>query len=149
MWLVEQTANVTLPEVPEPFDLEQALRDHETYEHRIYGNNQASIWAVVDAIDYDFLVRHCWNTLRRPRAGLYLRRAIGENANGQRLRTFTVYLHIEVMKRAGIEPPSATHTIVDHRDGDTLNCRRSNLRWTTPKQNRHNRFGNYYYGFLL
>lgn len=133
----------------EPFGLEQALLTHEAYEHRIYGNNQASIWAVVDAIDYDFLVRNCWSVLRRPRAGLYLRRAVGIWANGQRLRTCTQYLHIEVMKRTGIEPPSDAHTIVDHRNGDTLNCRRLNLRWATPRQNRANIFGRYQYGFLL
>lgn len=133
----------------EPFDLENLLREHETHEHRIYGDNKASIWAVVDAIDYDFAIRHRWNVLRRPRGGLYMRRAVGENANGQRLRTYTVYLHVEIMKRTGIEPPSPEHIIVDHRNGKTLDCRRSNLRWATPKQNRANVYGRYQHGFLL
>ena len=44
-----------------------------------------------------------------------------------------VYLH-----RAIVSPPS--DRIVDHRDGDSLNCRRPNLRLATYRQNAQNVF---------
>jgi len=35
-----------------------------------------------------------------------------------------------VIERMGLEAPSRKHT-VDHRDGDSLNNQRRNLRWAT------------------
>ncbi len=45
-----------------------------------------------------------------------------------------IYLH-----RAIVEPPPAY--LVDHRDGDSLNCCRTNLRIATYRQNAQNVFG--------
>ena len=50
-----------------------------------------------------------------------------------------LYLHVEIMKRTGILPPSDKHTLVDHIDGNEFNCCRSNLRWATVFQNNWNR----------
>ena len=47
-------------------------------------------------------------------------------------QTKTIRLHREIMK-----PPR--HLLVDHRNGDTLDNRRANLRWATHAQNMHNR----------
>jgi hypothetical protein len=44
-------------------------------------------------------------------------------------------------ERRGIERPTTEHTMVDHIDCDSLNCLRANLRWATPRMNRHNRYG--------
>lgn len=113
----------------------------------MYGDDRESLWAVVDEEDYHFLVKYRWcpnvkKSRRNPlKTKTYLRRSIGENQDGQRLRTFSVYLHIEIMKRTGILPPSPAHIITDHRDGDTMNCRRSNLRWATHSMNSRNLFG--------
>src|SRR5688572_15505178 len=46
------------------------------------------------------------------------------------------FLHVEVMRLAGIEPPSPRHRIVGHIDGDEWNCRLSNLEWMTAVKNR-------------
>jgi hypothetical protein len=111
------------------------------HEFRIYGDDQAQTWAVVDEIDYHWAIQWRWNWKRSPCGKMYLRRAVGENANGQRLRTYTLYLHVEILKRTGVQPPSPLHTIADHRDSNSHNNRRNNLRWLTPKQNGRNRFG--------
>ena len=113
----------------------------------MYGDNRASLWAVVDEEDYHWAVKNRWcPNVKKSRGNplktkTYLRRAIDEWAHGVRLRTETVYLHIEILKRTGILPPSKAHIITDHRDGDTMNCRRSNLRWATHSMNSRNTYG--------
>lgn len=47
-----------------------------------------------------------------------------------------LWLHREVMRR-----PSGDQSIVDHIDGNGLNCRRSNLRVVTQSENMRNRGG--------
>lgn len=107
----------------------------------IYGDDRAQVYATIDEDDYWHFTKYKWTTKRSPCGKLYLRRAVGENAHGVRLRTTTLYLHIEIMKRKDPNRPCPKHTLVDHRDGDSLNCRRRNLRWATPLMNNRNRFG--------
>lgn len=121
--------------------------DWPTHEFRIYGDDRAQTWCIVDEVDYHWAIRWRWNMNRKKsrrnplKIKTYLRRAISINAFGKRLGTDTVYLHIEIMKRTGIKPPSPAHVIVDHRDGNTMNCLRSNLRWATHSMNSRNLFG--------
>lgn len=111
----------------------------EPHERRIY-DTDVDTYAVVDEEDYFFLSRWLW-CAKRDRCGkIYMRRAIGHNRNGVRLRTHTLYLHQAVMERKGTLPLSKKHTIIDHRDGDSLNCRRENLRWVTSRENNIHRY---------
>lgn len=110
------------------------------HEHRIYGDERAQTWAVVSEEDYQWAIQWRWNWSRK-RNGLYLRRTVHVYENGARVRTETIYLHTEIMKRTGIEPKSSKHRIVDHRDGDPTNNKRTNLRWTNHSENTRNSFG--------
>lgn len=131
--------------------------EFEDYEYRVYADNNANDYAVVDQIDYQFLIQWCWKLkqsrvhkgTKKPK--IYLARSdseflgADEYIDGKRIRnriTRTVYLHTVVMERTGIPKPKTNkQIIVDHADGDGFNCRRSNLRWATISFNNKNRFG--------
>lgn len=131
----------------DPFDLEEwplpALGPC-----RIYGDDRALIWALVSPEDYQWALQWRWSPIRRPGRQVYLRR----NAEPPTMRLAgsgivvrgaqsTVYLHVEIMKRTGRPAPCGEHKLVDHRDLDSLNCTRHNLRWATYSINNRNRRG--------
>lgn len=122
-------------DVWDPNNWDAIFADEDKHEHRIYLNDRCTEWVVVDEVDYQWALRWCWCVRRDPSGTIYARRAIGENANGMRLRTYTKYLHVEIKKRCRHRRPSPRHYIVAHRDGDSTNCRRKNLRWSTHGMN--------------
>jgi hypothetical protein len=103
------------------------------HEHRVYADDQAALWVVVDAEDYSHFSRWrwqpCWDRTGRK---LYLRRTVAGRH---------IYLHKEILRRAKGEPPTPGHHIADHRNGMERDCRRANLRWATVSMNRRNRYG--------
>lgn len=105
------------------------------YEHRIYGDDHGHTFARVDGDDYQFFSRWRWKVHTNKSGKLYLTR----NTN-DRGPSFTVYLHVAIWERQGIERPPF-HSMVDHRDGDSLHCRKINLRPATPSMNRRNLYG--------
>lgn len=81
--------------------------------------------ALVDEHDYERVARLRWHLA----AGRYAGRDV--RANGKRVK---VFLHRFVL---GITDDRH----VDHRDGNTLDCRKHNLRPVTPSENGQNRQG--------
>lgn len=116
----------------------------EEREFRIYGDDHASVWSVVDEIDYQWCIQWLWSPkYSKGDKKFYLRRSI-QTGVGQYTRTqHTRFLHTEIMERTGILPPSPLHILVDHRDGNSMNCRRANLRWATHSMNNKNVNGKY------
>jgi hypothetical protein len=109
------------------------------HECRIYADDRAQQWAVVDEIDYQYLIQWKWS-IKFSRHGrkFYLRRST-QSGSGELVRIrHTLFLHTAIMLRTGIEPPTPFHVLVDHRDGDGLNCRRENICWQTHSGNRRN-----------
>lgn len=109
---------------------------------RIYSDDTLTIYAVVDPQDM-VLTQHRWliNNPHPTRNGKkkYFRRSRGSGRPGK--YQSPLYLHVEIMKRTGIPPPTKQHKLVDHIDGNEWNCRRSNLAWSTHAHNNSKRNG--------
>ncbi len=91
----------------------------------------------VDARDFAFLTQWRWSALRmtwRFGANVYAGRFVQVNG-----RQRTIFMHRLILReRMGLAPPSRRHQC-DHRDIDSLNNTRRNLRWVTRRQQLINR----------
>lgn len=114
--------------------------------YRIALGRNAERCALVDWEDYLYLIQFKWNAKRSHPKGRketwYARRTVhnkdgGRHPGGQ-LRKETIYMHVEIMQRQGIAPPTDNHT-VDHANCNGLDNRRANLSWRTKKEQRKNR----------
>lgn len=121
---------------------------HDEGLFRIYGRTDASLWAIVDEEDYHYLIQWRWSYARTVRGKYYIQRRTGNSMKKfcggfVHMRGFKrgIYLHHEIMARKGDVPPSPAHKIRDHINGNSLDCRRENLRWATISQNNLNRPG--------
>lgn len=110
----------------------------EPHEHRIYLNERdLDVHALVSEEDYQWAIQWRWKFKRSKRSTLlYAKRTTRDFHGGP---TYDLYLHIEIMKRIEPTPPSDKHDLVDHWNGKSLDCRRTNLRWATFEMNMENR----------
>ena len=102
---------------------------------RLELSSRRDIWCLVDADDYDWLIATGWNYgwHRNTPWKFYAKRNVGAARS-------TVYMHREILIRALPDQAelAATHH-GDHKNGQSLDNRRANLRWLTPEANRASR----------
>ncbi len=100
-----------------------------------YVGTCAELQIVIDEDDYMWASQWRWG-INPSKNGkkLYIRRT----ARAPSGRFMSVYLHKVICHRAHGLPPTPNHIIADHRNGNTLDCRRHNLGWATPSENRQN-----------
>lgn len=110
----------------------------ESHEHRIYADDYANVYAVVDQEDYWYFSQWRWQPVFNSTGRkIYLKRSVTQ----QDRKSVSLYLHVEIHKRTGAVQPTEKHVMVDHIDCDSLLCRKFNLRWATPSMNSRNRYG--------
>lgn len=83
--------------------------------------------ALVDDADHARFGALAWHAIVTPDGHVYAARTVHRNG-----RKRMVYLHREILD-------AAASAIVDHIDGNTLDCRRANLRATDATGNARNR----------
>lgn len=107
-------------------------------QHLPLGDYSNAPVILLDWIDYQWAIRWRWSWCtskigRNRRHKVYARRNTGNGLSQQWL-----WLHKEICFRQHGPAPSLFHTIADHANGLTLDCRRENLRWATASGNRLN-----------
>ena len=122
-----------LPANPDPFD-PRVVFDRRPAPRQI-PLSWPGVCATVDDLDFDWLNKVSWQVHRNPFGKRYAQATLRTGG-----RKVAVYMHRLVACQVAL-PPTTDHSIVDHLDGDSLNNRRSNLRWATPSQNSANRHG--------
>lgn len=117
-----------------------------SHEFRIYGDDRADIFAVVDEVDYQWAIGWRWHPKPSKNGRkIYLFRTQSVYREGFARQNRSLFLHVEILRRFRPVRPTEQHTISDHRNGNSLDCRRGNLRWATPSMNRLNLHGQYPY----
>jgi hypothetical protein len=102
---------------------------------RIRLDPQGQYAVTVDACDFAYLHRWKWTLLRKSwpyGTNIYARRDVRVDG-----RTRTIFMHRMILRRR-MRLPSPRHQC-DHRDIDSLNNTRRNLRWATRRQQFMNR----------
>lgn len=111
----------------------------EPVERRIYLDDKAELFCLVSEEDYLWAIQWRWQPKRHHKnRKIY---ACRTTRTSRSTGNFSVYLHIEIMKRTGILKPTVHHTLVDHRNGNERDARRPNLRWATRSMNNRNVYG--------
>jgi hypothetical protein len=108
--------------------------------------SDASVCCVIDYEDWHWVSLYRWYLLSPSLRGRNkLKPYAVRNVFRLGRPPYRVFLHKEILTHAVGGPPTPYHYIGDHKDSDSLNNRRSNLRWATLTENRQNRDGAYAY----
>lgn len=122
----------------DPFDPNTLDLDWPSYVHSVNSDHRA----LVDYEDWLWVCEWTWKFKPSKRQTMlgkgYLYRPVWIKPVGSTGYSGSLYLHVEIMKRAE-PPPTIFHTQVDHKNRDRLDCRRENLAWATPSQNNQNK----------
>lgn len=117
----------------------KALVAGEDY-HVIWIDPDEGIYTIVDWEDYERFKRYAWHfTFNSTKRKMYATR--NTRLHGRHGPQCKVYMHKEVLALCPPEthPRLPQQILGDHKNGNSLDNRRCNLKWATPSENSSNR----------
>lgn len=103
----------------------------------VWLDREADLFVIVDLIDYNWMSEWMWYKKKSQRTAGHRVKWYAYRTGRQCGVRVSLYLHVLITARAWGPRPSTRH-VSDHRNGQSLDCRRDNLHWATRKQNRAN-----------
>lgn len=101
-----------------------------------------NLFAVVDVEDYEWALQWQWRPKPNSR-GKKFYAVRSYRLGGRGGRNVSVFLHKSILLRSDPIGRTARRKIADHQNGQSLDCRRSNLRWASARENNMNLHGSY------
>lgn len=108
---------------------------------RVWLDPNNNLFVIVDQCDLAFAQSYLWTPIASKSGPNRTPKWYARRSGYVPGRTINIWLHKEILLRAKGPPPSKAATIGDHLNGNSLDCRRCNLRWSTSSENRRNLFG--------
>lgn len=102
---------------------------------------EQNIFCIVDTIDLAFAQQWLWGAVSCKSGPKRIVKWYARRSGTVGGKSVNVWLHKEILLRHRGPPPSKSATIGDHQNGNSLDCRRRNLEWSTSSANRLNLYG--------
>lgn len=105
----------------------------------IWLNPEASLWVVVSEEDFIWAQQWRWHATPNQSGSKHYATRVTTVSRKPKRKQIKIYLHKEILKRMGVKRRTKKHIMGDHRNGNSLDCQRGNLRYATCSMNNRNR----------
>lgn len=106
----------------------------------IWIDPENNIFVLLSPEDFEWAQQWRWHTTpNKNKTKLYATRVTTISRKGGVRQQKKIYMHKEILIRTGLVPRTKKHKIGDHKNGDSLDNQRDNLRYATLSMNNRNR----------
>lgn len=105
----------------------------------IWIHPDAGLFVLVSEEDYQWAIQWRWHPTPNQSGSKFYATRVTTLTRKPKRKDIKIYLHKEILKRMGVRRRSKKHFMGDHKNGNSLDCQRDNLRYATNSMNNKNR----------